>query len=117
MKYLEILTLLSILASILITLKYAYGLAGSLANLQSESKSELDYRTQLDDYIISHNITCCLKFNEMDDYQLESIVEQHMKDCQSGQHDRMINETKNMTSGIPSLLQTEKEILGSYGNC
>ena len=101
----------------LFILPLTYGLAGSLDNLQNQSIAELNYSNELHGYIKSHNITCCLNFNEMEDYQLEPIVKRHMQECQSGHHDYMVNYTKNMTSGSPLLKDTEKEILGSYGDC
>lgn len=52
----------------------------------------------------------------MGDYQLDAIVKQYMKNCELGRHDLEVNEIRNMTHGDPSLLLTEKEILGSLGD-
>jgi hypothetical protein len=64
-KKTELRSLVFLLCMSLSSLELAHVLAGSLENLENESKAELDYRTELDNYIVSHNITCCLKFGMM----------------------------------------------------
>lgn len=81
--------------------------------LQNQSAAELKYSNELDSYIDSHNITCCLDFEEMEDYELEPIIKKHMQECRTGHHDYMVNETIGMHLDN----KTETEILGMYGHC
>ena len=67
----------------------------------------------MDNFIVSHNITCCLNFNELPDDQLEAIIKRHMKECASGHHDYMVRQIINMHLDN----KTQSEMLGSYGDC
>jgi hypothetical protein len=113
-KLVEVTIIASVLVIFQITMQLVYGLASSLEKLENESKAELSYRTELDNYIISHNITCCLNFNEMEDDELEAVVKQHMKDCESGHQDYMVR-TYGMDTKLDN--RTRGEMLAMLGVC
>jgi hypothetical protein len=94
-------------------LAYGLPLAGSLYELHNQSAAKLKYSNELDSYIDSHNLTCCLDFEEMEDFELEPIIKKHMLECRTGHHDYIVNETIGMHLDN----KTESEILGMYGDC
>lgn len=110
-KIFEILTLLGIFVSFLITLKYVYG-AGSLSELQNQTS----YRSELINYLHTHNMTVMdtqlksdiLKnVNRLDTGELEKVLDQHMQDCQSGSLD-----------GVAKIFNLSKaEMSKIYGDC
>ena len=58
-------------------------LAGSLEELQSQASQETGYRAELENYVISNNISLgesgILQLNDFSDIELETFVKAHMQ--------------------------------------
>jgi hypothetical protein len=99
------------------SLNMTYGQsASSLQELQGQDIQQNSYRDELENYLVSHNMTVMntqLKENPMmnvstlDVSELEDLVKNHMQNCSAGLYALMGN-IFNMT---------EDEISAIYGDC
>lgn len=85
---------LSTITALALTLNQVNGLAGSLDNLQSQLNDGNAYRTQLEDYVTSHDMVVSFDITGTkltldpkvvwNTEELEAVVASHMQACKSG---------------------------------
>ena len=80
---------LILVSIVVVTIPPVYGLAGSLEQLQNETRDDTKYKKELQDYLTAHNssYTPRKSVNTTVDYfsvyELEEIVKTHMYHCKN----------------------------------
>lgn len=110
-KKIELIFLIVLLCTVLVSLKLTYG---SLDKLENESDAKLPYRAALEGYVTSHNMSLSsLGQKNLNLTTLEAVVEGHIRDCQSGVYNKTVEEVSSWDDSN----KDKEEVLAFLGHC
>jgi hypothetical protein len=111
----EIIIFCSFLLVTLLSLKLAFGLAGSLQNLENDTINVQSYRTQLEDFIMKSNFTSSLSqyYTEEELEENRNRTAKQLPRLSIQQLEAVANATKNNGNTFRILAEAENEGQGS----